>query len=147
MRERVSPGFQSFVCRRAARNDFVVGLTLAAAVLGITAAIVWRAADRNPPALAVTSPAPVVPPPAAPAEPQGSPVQVRNPFDATEVFEFPAETTETEAREAMTELLLQRARDRRGQGVGIKNAGSRHLARGAADGRPDVFVTRLSGHT
>jgi hypothetical protein len=80
---------------------------------------------------------------------------VRNPFDATEVFEFPAETTKTEAREAMAELLLKRARDRLGQGLGINNAGNRHPALGAAERskqtaqdrrRPDVFVTKLSAY-
>ena len=145
----LSPAFRSLVYRRTARVDFVCGLTLAVAAVGVTAATVWPAADRNPPAPTVTSAGPIVPPPAAPAapaEPQGPLVQVRNPFDATEVFEFPAKTTKTEVREAMAELLLQRARERRGQGTGIKHAGSRHPARGAADERSDVFVTELSGH-
>jgi hypothetical protein len=63
-------------------------------------------------------------------------VQVRNPFDATEVFEFPAGTTRTQAREAVAELLLQRAHDRRSHGAGVKPAGSRPQARGAAEEKP-----------
>ncbi|HEY0768676.1 MAG TPA: hypothetical protein VGD47_12020 [Steroidobacteraceae bacterium] len=117
-------------------------LGLAAAVVGIAAAIAWwwaaaqRAAEWNPPAVTSPLPAAVVPPPAAPAEPQGPPVRVRNPFDAREVFEFPAGTSETEAREAVAELLLQRARDRRSQGAGSNHAGGRRSARGAADENP-----------
>jgi hypothetical protein len=117
-------------------------LTVAAVVVVITATIAWWAAAQRPaegnpsaPAVAKPAPAPVVPPPAVPAETQGPPVQVRNPFDTSEVFEFPAATTKTQAREAVAELLLQRARDRRSQGMG-GNAGSRRPARGAADESP-----------
>jgi len=42
-----------------------------------------------------------------------TPVRFTNPFDATEVFEFPSGTSETEARDAVADLLLQRAHDRR----------------------------------
>ena len=141
----LSPAFRNLVYRRTARIDFLCGLTLALAAVGVTAATVWPAADQNPPAPTVAAAAPVVPPPAVPAQPQRSLVQVRNPFDTTEVFEFPAETTKTEAREAMAELLLQRARDRGDQAAGIRHAGSRHPARGADEPR-DVFVTELAGH-
>jgi hypothetical protein len=41
-------------------------------------------------------------------------VKFRNPFDQREVFEFPAGTTPTEARDAVAQILLQRARDRQG---------------------------------
>jgi hypothetical protein len=61
---------------------------------------------------------------------------LRNPFDATEVFEFPAGTGKTEAREAVAKRLLERARDRGSQAVGTKHAGSRRGARGAADENP-----------
>jgi hypothetical protein len=39
-------------------------------------------------------------------------VQFINPFDATEVFEFPSNTSETEARQAVAHVLLQRAHER-----------------------------------
>jgi hypothetical protein len=41
-----------------------------------------------------------------------APVRFTNPFDATEVFEFPSGTSETEARQAVADLLVQRAHDR-----------------------------------
>jgi hypothetical protein len=47
-----------------------------------------------------------------PPVPQGEPVQVANPFDATEVFQFPSGTSESDAHVAIASLLLQRARDR-----------------------------------
>lgn len=125
-------------------------LALGAAVLGITAAIGWwaaaqRAAALNPPAPAVTSPAPapILPPPAAPAEPPAPPVQVRNPFDATEVFEFPAGTSETEARKAVAEQLLQRARDRRSQGSGSKHASRRRPPPGAVHENPGAATPEM----
>jgi hypothetical protein len=49
------------------------------------------------------------PPPPLPPEP----VTFANPFDATEVFQFPSGTSETEARQSVAELLMQRARERK----------------------------------
>ncbi len=49
---------------------------------------------------------------AAPQAVDNRPVRFTNPFDTTEVFEFPAGTSETEARQAVADLLLQRAHDR-----------------------------------
>jgi len=40
------------------------------------------------------------------------PLWFANPFDATEVFEFPPGTSREYAREAVAEILLNRARDR-----------------------------------
>lgn len=42
------------------------------------------------------------------------PLQFRNPFDWSEVFEFPPGTSRAEARAAVAEVLVQRARDRQG---------------------------------
>jgi hypothetical protein len=39
-------------------------------------------------------------------------VRIKNPFDRTEVFEFPPGTSKAEAREAIAKLLLERAHDR-----------------------------------
>lgn len=47
-----------------------------------------------------------------PEDPE-QPVRVRNPFDASEVFEFPPGTSEADAREAVADFLLQRATERR----------------------------------
>jgi hypothetical protein len=56
---------------------------------------------------------------------QGRRVRVTNPFDPQEVFEFPAGTTQVEARQKVSELLLQRAVDRRGQVKGTETADRR----------------------
>jgi hypothetical protein len=100
---------------------------LAAALVGIAAAITWRPTppQRVVPRLAPTPPisstpavssTPVAPSQPAvlakPPEPQRPPVRVRNPFDAREVFEFPAGTTQAEARQKVAQALLQRAVDR-----------------------------------
>jgi len=49
--------------------------------------------------------------PRAPSPP-ARPVRFRNPFDATEVFEFAAGTSDQEARDAVAKLLSDRARER-----------------------------------
>jgi hypothetical protein len=50
---------------------------------------------------------------------------VKNPFDATEVFEFPPGTSDLEARRKAAELLLQRARARLDQGAHVRTANTR----------------------
>lgn len=57
------------------------------------------------------------PPPAA--TPPLPPVLYANPFDPSEVFEFPAGTSQTEAKQAVADMLLQRARDRQVSGSKI----------------------------
>ena len=41
--------------------------------------------------------------------PGGEPLSVANPFDASEIFEFPAGTSEADAREAVAGFLIERA--------------------------------------
>lgn len=67
----------------------------------------WAPPPPLPPVAAVTAPAAPTPEPVA--EP---PVQYRNPFDRSEVFEFPAGTSRDDARKAVAEILLQRAQER-----------------------------------
>jgi len=55
-------------------------------------------------------------------EPVGEPLRVANPFDATEIFEFPAGTSETDAHEAVAGFLIERA-TRRGVAGGHRHAG------------------------
>ena len=137
------PEYENFAFRRTARIDFVCNVTFALAVLGIAVASL-PASDRRPPAPAVTSATPLAEvAPARPAEPQGAPVRIKNAFDATEVFEFPHGTTESEAREAVAELLLSRARDRRAEGLALRRVGNLQPDRGAAVQQPEVFLTRL----
>ena len=49
---------------------------------------------------------------AAPAQLQALPVRIANPFDTTEVFEFPAGTTDAESRAKVAALLIHRAQNR-----------------------------------
>jgi hypothetical protein len=46
-----------------------------------------------------------------------SPVRLSNPFDGSEVFEFPPGTSDDQARQSVAAILLQRARARQGVGV------------------------------
>jgi hypothetical protein len=109
--------------------------------------VAWHVAGSGTPA-----PAPVPPPriaavtlPAAPPKTEQPLVRVRNPFDAFEVFEFPPETTMAEAREAMAQLLLQRARTRIAQGTAPAQANLSPRPRRIAQVQPEIFVTKLSG--
>ncbi len=45
-------------------------------------------------------------------EPAGEPVRLQNPFDSSEVFQFPPGTSAAAAREAVANLLLERGRAR-----------------------------------
>lgn len=138
------PEYENFTYRRTARIDFAANVTFAVAVLGIAVAFVWPASDPPPPAPAITSAAPLAEvAPAGPAEPQGAPVRIKNAFDATEVFEFPHRTTESEAREAVAERLISRAGDRRAEGLALRQAGNLQPDRGSAVHQPEVLVTRL----
>jgi hypothetical protein len=96
-------------------------IVLVVALLGIAAAFAWlprvpQRAARPPaqlPVVRTVSPVAVaVAAPAPPAQPQAPSVRVKNPFDPQEVFEFPAGTTRAEARQKVSQLLLQRAIDR-----------------------------------
>ena len=64
-----------------------------------------------------------------PANPAPAMVQVRNPFDASEVFEFPAGTSPAESREKVAEMLLKRATERRAQWARIKPKASLRMAK------------------
>jgi hypothetical protein len=89
-------------------------LVAAAAIAGISSGVTYLAtsqAEQVRPVqhhLAEATPA-AMPVAAPPLEP---PVRFINPFDATEVFEFPPGTTQSDARQAVADFLLQRARDR-----------------------------------
>jgi hypothetical protein len=139
-----APEYKNFALVRTARIDSLCNVTFALAVLGIAVVCLWPASHRHLPAPAVTSAAPLAAvTPASLSEPQGTPVRIKNAFDATEVFEFPPGTTESEAHEAVAELLLSRARDRRAKGPTLRRAGTLQRDRGAAVQQPHVFVTRL----
>jgi hypothetical protein len=75
----------------------------------------------------------------APHSADNASVRFANPFDATEIFEFPSGTSDTEARQAVADLLLQRAHDR--QTSSSKIARQR---RKAADQVTPVTTTSLA---
>jgi hypothetical protein len=54
------------------------------------------------------------------------PTQIANPFDASEVFEFPPGTPKDAARESAADMLLERASERRAQIGSLKHVP--HLA-------------------
>jgi hypothetical protein len=110
-------------------------------VVGIVASIAWRSsphpvAQRLAPSPAKYSAPSTASPPITRAQPQVTPVapaapvaatatapqvahvaavRVKNPFDPQEVFEFPGGTTPAEARQKVSQLLMQRAAERRGR--------------------------------
>jgi hypothetical protein len=69
-----------------------------------------------PPASAATAAtAAALAPDAAPPTDQPATIRFVNPFDKKEVFVFPPGTSQADARDAVADLLAERARDRRGQ--------------------------------
>jgi hypothetical protein len=138
------PEYENSTFRRTARIDFICNVTFAVAMLVVAVAFLWPASDRSTPAPVITRPAPVaaVTPP-QPAEPQGEPVRITNSFDPTEVFEFPHGTDGLEAREAVAELLLSRARERRSTALALRRASILNADRVAAVQQAGVSTTRL----
>ncbi len=138
------PVYDAYICRRNDRVDRVCTAAFATLVLGLTVATGWRAIGEPPPAPAIVVKTATAPTLAAAERPRPPAVQVLNPFDPTEVFEMPPNTTESDARSAIAELLLQRARERLRQGFNVHRAANRR-SHVAASSPAEVFVTRLSG--
>lgn len=67
-------------------------------------------------------------------------VKFINPFDATEAFDFPSNTSETEARQAVAHVLLQRAHERQ------KAAKTTRQRRNAAAAEQVVPVRAIQSH-
>jgi hypothetical protein len=120
------PAKRWFTGSRLAIAAGVAGVSVLA---GVSTYLTGDRAPASPPVVATSAPTPPAPEPVpapeptpASAEPQQStapavqtapPMRFRNPFDRSEVFEFPAGTTRVEARAAVAEILLERARERR----------------------------------
>jgi hypothetical protein len=98
----------------------------AGAIIAYVALAWWSAsqlaARPQPPATAAARPAPavVIPRAATLASASQPSVRVVNPFDAREVFEFPAGTSRAEGRKQVAQILLQRAHERQAQWEHIK---------------------------
>ena len=98
------------------RSPLMILCGIAVAGTIAAAAALHQSEMRTPPIAPVVT-APPSPPPepvasvAAPEEIRY--VELKNPFDETEVFKFPPGTSERDAREEMATLLLQRAIERK----------------------------------
>jgi hypothetical protein len=97
----------------------------AAAIAGVGAVMVLSAVIGYE-GLRSTPEPPPLPPPLAQVDESSSapvvatvsnqePLRVRNPFDRSEVFEFPAGTTSDAAKTAIADTLLERARERQAE--------------------------------
>lgn len=113
--------------RHPARStDIWVSLSVAA-VLGMTAVAValWPAEQHGKSVVRSATPVAAANSGATtrvtPASDPDSPMRFTNPFDASEVFEFPAGTTEDAARESVAEVLVERALERRTQIRGVRH--------------------------
>jgi hypothetical protein len=93
-----------------ARIGSAVGTVAAVVAFASVAHHTTPPAAAPPAAVKAANPTQPAPQPAASA---GEPVRVKNPFDRSEIFEFPAGTSKEEAHQAVAELLLQRANERR----------------------------------
>jgi len=102
-------------------SDIWVSLCVAVALgLAAVAIALWPSSQRaeaatqtEPPGLA--SQEPLSSSASQTAIPDDSPTRFTNPFDASETFEFPAGTTEDDARQSVAEILFERARERGAQ--------------------------------
>lgn len=123
----------------------IIGVTVVLGTLVALGAIAQRGSERKHLAAAVPPAAPVVAAhteaPLAP--PAGEPVQFKNPFDRSEVFEFPPGTSPAQARQAVAELLMERARDRHAQLVDRKH-GTVRKATAPVGGRAGVDLAQNS---
>lgn len=140
------PEYMNLAFRPTARIEFVCNVTLAVLAAGFALVFLWpkSVAHSSAPVIASTA-APIAAVMSAPAppEPQGPPVRVTNAFDASEVFEFPFGTSEAEARQAVVELLLNRARERHTAGMALRPARSSQRGRAVPSEQSSLFVTRL----
>ena len=102
--------------RRWHQTPFV---RMAATIIAYVALAWWGASQLagqpQAPATAAARPAVIVPQPALMTNSAKPTIRVINPFDATEVFEFPAGTSNDEGREKVAQILLQRAHERQSQ--------------------------------
>jgi hypothetical protein len=112
---------QMKVLSRASRVDamqqhksrVLIGAALAAVLVALGSVAHLGAKPKPVPAPVIQAPPPApAPPPAEPPPAAAEPVLFKNPFDHSEVFEFPAGTTQQEARDAVAKLLMDRAHDR-----------------------------------
>lgn len=95
------------------RSRLLIGAAVAVVSI-LLGSVAHLAAKQKPVAPPVVQSTPLPPAPLSVEDPVpvGEPVLYKNPFDRTEVFEFPAGTTQAEARDAVAKLLMERAQGR-----------------------------------
>jgi hypothetical protein len=113
-----------------AKRQPVSRIQVGVAAASLLAVLIGFAMDRSPGVKESAAPAPLPVPPVAtrapvPTEPVAELASVKftNPFDRSEVFEFPAGTTRAEARARVADILIKRAQERR---VRYKRTPARH---------------------
>jgi hypothetical protein len=101
------------------RKPGELALALAVALAGVTAGYAvysyWKpvGSGRAPTSnVVVASIDDFQPEPMEMPEPADTPVRVANPFDSSEIFEFPHGTSEADARDAIAGFLMERAVNR-----------------------------------
>ncbi|HEY6457399.1 MAG TPA: hypothetical protein VIY90_19150 [Steroidobacteraceae bacterium] len=109
---------------RSRRRHYMPMAKMAGAIIGYLTFAWWGASQLawqpEPPAPAAARPAVITPGAAILASSPQQAVRVTNPFDATEVFEFPTATSYAADRDKVAQLLLRRARERQSQWEHIK---------------------------
>jgi hypothetical protein len=129
--------------RRRVRVARWAAIATAAVVAGVSSGITYLATAQTTAAPIVEptalSAALTAPEPVAATEAVESPVKIANPFDASEIFEFPSSMTESDARDAVADFLLQRARDR----IGSTSSLHRHADKASSHPRA-VHMTDLA---
>lgn len=96
----------------AKRVGLSASVVVAVVVTGIVLWLFSRPEGAVRSAMASQAASPLAQSPPMPVSDEQVPVRFANPFDHTEVFEFPPGTSETSAHEAVVEVLLKRAQDR-----------------------------------
>ena len=120
----------------AVASALLTAVTYIATTHAVQPAPIATSVVPSPPAPVIVARPPSPPPPAPSAEP-AEPVRFVNPFDRKEVFEFPAGTSKADARNAVAELLYERAQERRESGNGIVSGLSvRHPTNATAAAAP-----------
>ena len=96
------------------RSRLVIGTVIAAVLIVLGSVAHLAAKPKSTPQPALVQARQALPSSAAIDSPArtNEPVLYKNPFDRSEVFEFPAGTTQDEARDAVSKLLLERAQGR-----------------------------------
>jgi hypothetical protein len=97
--------------RKPGELAIALAVTFAGVAAGYAVYSYWKpvGAGRMPTSSVVVASADLQSEPLAVLEPVGAPVRVANPFDASEIFEFPSGTSEADAREAIAGFLMERA--------------------------------------